>query len=104
MLLRATSSELPVIILKTPSPCIPLPLQKGKGKELVKRGSTPLHFPFCISLFYMSEGSTRGAFAPLVLPSLLLQRRKESVNKRGGFAPSLKFFPPLLLKERGIKG
>jgi hypothetical protein len=45
-----------VIILKTPSPCIPLPLQKGKGEELVKRGSTPLHFPFCISLFYMREG------------------------------------------------
>jgi len=30
-------------------------------------------------------------------------RGRGSVNKRGGFAPSLKFFPPLLLKERGIK-
>jgi hypothetical protein len=29
---------------------------------------------------------------------------KGSVNKRGGEAPSLKIFPPLLLKERGIKG
>jgi len=26
------------------------------------------------------------------------------VDKRGGFAPSLKLFPPLLEKERGIKG
>jgi hypothetical protein len=33
-----------------------------------------------------------------------LIRGRGSVNKRGGFAPSLKFFPPLLLKERGIKG
>jgi len=31
-------------------------------------------------------------------------RGRESVSKRGGEAPSLKFFPPLLLKERGIKG
>jgi hypothetical protein len=27
-----------------------------------------------------------------------------SVSKRGGFAPSLKSLPPLLQKERGIKG
>jgi len=26
------------------------------------------------------------------------------MNKRGGFAPSLKPLPPLLEKERGIKG
>jgi hypothetical protein len=32
------------------------------------------------------------------------KRGRGSVNKRGGKAPSLKFFPPLLLKERGIKG
>jgi len=31
-------------------------------------------------------------------------RKRGSVNKREGFAPSLKLFPPLLLKERGIKG
>jgi len=33
-----------------------------------------------------------------------LIRGRGSVNKRGGFAPSLKFFPPLLEKERGRKG
>jgi len=57
---RVVSSELPVIIVPTPSPCIPLPLDYIGGRG--------------------------------------------SVNKRGGFAPSLQFFPPLLLKERGIKG
>jgi len=31
-------------------------------------------------------------------------RGRRIVNKRGGEAPSLKFFPPLLEKERGIKG
>jgi len=36
--------------------------------------------------------------------SLYFMRRRGSVDKRGGFAPSLKFFPPLLDKERGIKG
>jgi hypothetical protein len=34
----------------------------------------------------------------------LFYERRGSVNKRGGEAPSLKFFPPLLVKERGIKG
>jgi hypothetical protein len=31
-------------------------------------------------------------------------RGRGSVNKRGGEAPSLKLFPPLLFEERGIKG
>jgi len=31
-------------------------------------------------------------------------RGRRSVNKRGGEALSLKLFPPLLEKERGIKG
>jgi len=39
--LRDTSSGLPVIIALTPSPCIPLPLQKGKGEELLEEGQSP---------------------------------------------------------------
>jgi len=33
-----------------------------------------------------------------------LVREGGNVGKRGGEAPSLKSLPPLLLKERGIKG
>jgi len=49
----------------------------------MKRDYVPLKLRFCIFYFMRGRGS---------------------VNRRGGEAPSLKFFPPLFLKERGIKG
>jgi len=77
----------------------PIPLNppspfEGEGGRYFRKGTTsllnslllgdsPLKLTFCIFYFVRGRGS---------------------VNKRGGEAPSLKLLPPLLLKERGIKG
>jgi hypothetical protein len=41
---------------------------------------------------------------PIPLTPFPLSRGRGSEGKRGGEAPSLKPLPPLLFKERGIKG
>jgi hypothetical protein len=101
MLLRGASSELPVIVVPTISPFIPLPLEKGKGEEFFKEGLRPSLTPILHLCFYMGKGGRilkrgkkslfntlcphlkrkesfflRGETAPLVLPLLLLQIRE----------------------------
>jgi hypothetical protein len=49
-----------------------------EGRVFLERGKCPSYTPFAST-----------------------SEKKGSVDKRGGEAPSLKFFPPLLLKERG---
>jgi len=93
----------PLIII-TPSPCIPLPLFKGKGEEFLKEGLCPSQTPItwgfalsnshCVSLYFI--------------------RGRGSVNERGGSAPSQQSLPLSNrrtiahkyreLFERGIKG
>jgi hypothetical protein len=92
-----------VIIVPTPSPLVPLPLLKGKGEVFIKRGAKPL----LDSLLLLGDlpllNSLLLGFAPLnfYFASLYFIRGR-GINKRGGFAPSLQLFPPLLEKERGI--
>jgi len=71
-------------IVNDPIPLYPPSPSKGEGGRIIIRGTSSLLNTHFASLYFI--------------------RGRESINKRGGFAPSLKFFPPLLEKERGIKG
>jgi len=50
------------------------------------------------------QGTTSPYYGESKGGSTSLSKGRGSEGKRGGFAPSLKPLPPLLKKERGIKG
>jgi len=87
--------------LVTPSSFIPLPLKKGKGEWICKRGFASLYSPFSISL--PERRGTGYATGAKSLFDVLCFELVSLGSLREASAP-LPQPPPLLDKERGTQG